>query len=292
MVVSGGQMMRLVGLTVENFRCYSAPVTVRFGNLTALVGRNDVGKSTLMDALAIFFETASPDKDDACKAGDPKQMRITCEFDQLPEQLVVDAEFPTTLSGEYLLSANGTLVIRKTYNGSLGTPKITAIEALADHPTAAGYSDLLTLKKAELAKRAADQGVNLDGVDKRANALVRAAIWQSCGDLKLATAAVSLDAEGSKQVWAELQQYLPTFALFKSDRASTDQDAEAQDPLKAAIREAIKAVEPKLQEVRDYVESEVKKIAAATVGHVDKWRIHRRIEVMSMKPRKLWAVLS
>lgn len=258
-------MMRLVGLTVENFRCYSAPVTVRFGNLTALVGRNDVGKSTLMDALAIFFETASPDKDDACKAGDPKQMRITCEFDQLPEQLVVDAEFPTTLSGEYLLSANGTLVIRKTYNGSLGTPKITAIEALADHPTAAGYSDLLTLKKAELAKRAADQGVNLDGVDKRANALVRAAIWQSCGDLKLATAAVSLDAEGSKQVWAELQQYLPTFALFKSDRASTDQDAEAQDPLKAAIREAIKAVEPKLQEVRDYVESEVKKIAAATV---------------------------
>ena len=28
------------------------------------------------------------------------------------------------------------------------------------------------------------------------------------------------------------------------------------------------------------------------LGHVDKWRIHRRIEVMSMKPRKLWAVLS
>lgn len=31
---------------------------------------------------------------------------------------------------------------------------------------------------------------------------------------------------------------------------------------------------------------------ARFVGHVDKWRIHRRIEVMSMKPRKLWAVLS
>jgi energy-coupling factor transporter ATP-binding protein EcfA2 len=258
-------MMRLVGLTVENFRCYSVPVTVRFGNLTALVGRNDVGKSTLMDALAIFFETAAPDKDDACKAGDPKQMRITCEFDRLPEQLIVDSEFPTTLSGEYLLSTNRTLIIGKTYNGSLGTPKITAIEALADHPTAAGYNDLLTLKKVDLAKRAADLGVNLDGVDKRANALVRAAIWQSCGDLKLATTAVSLDAEGSKQVWAELQQYLPTFALFKSDRASTDQDAEAQDPLKAAIREAIKTVEPKLQEVRDYVEGEVRKIAAATV---------------------------
>ena len=74
-----------------------------------------------------------------------------------------------------------------------------------------------------------------------------------------------LDAEGGKQVWAALQPYLPAFALFKSDRASTDQDAEAQDPLKAAIREAIKAVEPDLQRVQEFVEAEVKKIAAATV---------------------------
>ena len=29
-----------------------------------------------------------------------------------------------------------------------------------------------------------------------------------------------------------------------------------------------------------------------TLGHVDKWRIQRRIDVMSMKPRKLSAVLS
>lgn len=260
-----GLLLRLIRLTVENFRCYAAPISVRFDNLTALVGRNDVGKSSLLDALAIFFGTAEPDKDDACKSGDPKAMRITCEFDQLPEQLIVDADFSTTLGDEYLLSKNATLVIRKTYNGGLATPKTTAIEAIAQHPTAEGYHDLLTLKKAELAKRAGDLKVNLDGIDKRANAPVRAAIWSACDDLKLDEIAVTLEAEGTKPVWAALQSYLPTFALFKSDRASTDQDAEAQDPLKAAIREAIKAVEPKLLEVRDYVEAEVKKIAAATV---------------------------
>ena len=54
--------MRLIGLTVENFRCYAAPVSVRFGDLTALVGRNDVGKSSLMDALAIFLRSLSPTK--------------------------------------------------------------------------------------------------------------------------------------------------------------------------------------------------------------------------------------
>jgi energy-coupling factor transporter ATP-binding protein EcfA2 len=257
--------MKLVGLTVENFRCYSTPISVRFGNLTALVGRNDVGKSTLMDALAVFFESAKPDKDDACKSGDPKQMRITCEFDSTPSRLIVDTDFPTTLLAEHLLGPTGNLVIQKTYNGSIGTPSVTSIVALAEHPTVEGYDDLLSLKKAELAKRAADLGVDLDGIDKRVNALVRAAIWASCADLKKAEVAVPLDAEGGKQVWAALQPYLPTFALFKSDRASTDQDAEAQDPLKAAIREAVKSVEAELQKVQDFVESEVNKIAKATV---------------------------
>ena len=257
--------MRLIGLTVENFRCYAAPVEVRFGDLTALVGRNDVGKSSLMDALAIFFEITKPDKDDACKSGNPKEMRITCEFDQLPEQLVVDADYHTSLEGEHLLGPQKTLVIRKTYNGSIGTPSVTATEAIAEHPTADGFQDLLTLKKSDLAKRAADLEINLDGIDKRVNALVRGALWGACVDLQKAHVPVALDAEGGKQVWGALQPYLPTFALFKSDRASTDQDAEAQDPLKAAIREAIKTVEADLQKVQEFVETEVAKIANATV---------------------------
>lgn len=257
--------MKLIGLTVENFRCYAAPISVRFGDLTALVGRNDVGKSTLLDALAIFFEVAKPDKDDACKSGDPQQMRITCEFDNIPNELVVDTDFPTTLLAEHLLSPTGTFVVQKTYNGSIGTPKVTSIAALAQHPTAAGYQDLLSLKRTDLAQRATELGVDLEGIDRRVNALVRGAIWGSCADLEIAELAVLIDAEGGKQVWAALQPYLPTFALFKSDRASTDQDAEAQDPLKAAIREAVKAVEAELQKVQDFVETEVRKIAEATV---------------------------
>lgn len=211
--------MRLIKLTVENFRCYRAPVSVRFGDLTALVGKNDVGKSSLMDALAIFFESTSADRDDACKSGDPKLMSITCEFDQLPESLIVDTEFPTTLASEYLLSSIGTLIIRKIYNGSLDKPKVTSIDAISHHPTADGYHDLLTLKQRDLNNRSNDLKVDLEGVDKRANARVRTAIWAACDDLKLAESCVSLDAEGGKQVWTNLQPYLPTFALFKSDRA-------------------------------------------------------------------------
>lgn len=256
--------MRLIKICIENFRCYAAPISVRFDDLTALVGRNDVGKSSIMDALAIFFEVAKPDKDDACKTGDAANMRITCTFAGLQE-VILDSEYQTTLVSEYLLNGEGHLEIRKTYNGGLATPKMTAVEALAMHPSAQGRHDLLTLKRAELIARASELEVDLTTVNKNANAPIRAAIWASCDDLSLAPSWVPLESEGGKQIWTALSPFLPTFALFKSDRASTDQDSEAQDPLKAAIREAVKAVEGKLQEVKDHVETEVRKIAQATV---------------------------
>ena len=238
---------------------------MHFNDLTALVGQNDVGKSALLDALAIFFDLTSPDKDDACKVGNPEQMRITCEFEQLPDELIVDTDFPTNLAGEFLLNKNMNLEIRKTYNGSLVNPKVTSTVAIAEHPAADRYNDLLLLKKAELRVRADALGVNLEGIDKRKNAPVRAAIWDNAESLLLQPSEVPLDKEGAKQIWTALQSYLPTFALFKSDRPSTDQDSEAQDPLKAAIREAVKEVEPKLMEVKEHVEQEVRKIGAATV---------------------------
>lgn len=257
--------MRLIGLTVENFRCYRNAITVRFGDLTALVGRNDIGKSTLMEALAVFFEAASLDKDDACKIGDPLPIKIICEFDQLPIGIVVDAEYETSLADEYLITAEGTLKVQKTYSTNGSTPKLQSVCAIALHPTAGGFSDLLTLKKSDLAKRASELEVDLDGIDRRVNAKVRRAIWDACDDLQLSSVEVPLEAEGTKPVWSVLQQCLPSFALFKSDRASTDQDAEAQDPLKAAIKEALKGVEPQLKQIQEFVEEEVRKIAEATV---------------------------
>lgn len=58
---------------------------------------------------------------------------------------------------------------------------------------------------------------------------------------------------------------LPLYALFKSDRQSSDQDAEAQDPLKIAIKEAVTAKAAELQAVMTFVEQEVKKVADLTL---------------------------
>jgi hypothetical protein len=60
---------------------------------------------------------------------------------------------------------------------------------------------------------------------------------------------VPLNEDNAKKIWTELKKYLPAFALFKSDRTSTDQDPEAQDPLKAAEKEAVKAKEAAAPEI-------------------------------------------
>ena len=47
--------MRIKSLTISNFRRYSSAVTIEFDNLTAFVGKNDAGKSSVLEALDIFF---------------------------------------------------------------------------------------------------------------------------------------------------------------------------------------------------------------------------------------------
>ena len=146
--------MKLKRLRIRNFRCYKDEIAFDFDDMTAFIGRNDVGKSTVMDALDIFLNDGAPDKNDASRSGDGKNLTIICEFTDLPSSAVIDEDFPTTFQAEYLCNEQGHLEIHKTYSGHIATPKCTGIAAFANHPTAEDSADLLQLKNQELKKRA------------------------------------------------------------------------------------------------------------------------------------------
>jgi len=257
--------MKLARLRIRNFRCYKNEVAVDFDDMTAFVGRNDVGKSTVMDALDIFLNEGVPDKHDATKDGDGKDLTIICEFTGLPVSVVIDEDNPTTFHAEYLLNATGRLEIHKTFSGHLATPKCTSVAAFAIHPTADGVSDLLQLKNPELKKRAESLKVDLTGIDQKVNAQLRQRIRETVGELKLSAVLVPLNDDKTNKPWDRIKVHVPLLALFKSDRASTDQDPEAQDPLKTAVREAIKQREAELNAIAAHVETEVRRIAKATL---------------------------
>lgn len=47
--------MKLVKCKIENFRSYKN-IEFKFSDLSVIIGKNDVGKSTLFDALDIFLK--------------------------------------------------------------------------------------------------------------------------------------------------------------------------------------------------------------------------------------------
>ena len=261
--------MRLVGLKIANFRCYRDETLVDLSDMTVFVGKNDSGKSSLFDALNVFFDDkAVPEKDDVCVYGSGKEVRITCVFDNLPTSLVLDAQHPTSLKDEYLLNSNGYLEIVKVYDCGLAKPKCSGVYARALHPTVDSYADLLLLTNTLLKQRANSLGVDLRSVNQTVNTELRRAIWCHAPDLQLEEVCIELKAEAAKAMWDQLKALFPVFAVFKSDRPSTDQDSEAQDPLRAAVKEAIKAQQAALEQIAEKVTVEVQSIADRTVEKI------------------------
>jgi len=262
--------MRLANVKLRNFRCYQDEISINFENITALIGKNECGKSSIMEALEIFFDDTAPDSDDASKGGNAKDVRIICEFEKLPSAIIIDSDYATTLKDEHLLNEHDRIEIHKIYDCSKKTKqkKPTKVIARAIHPTGENVDDLLTLKNTDLKKRASELGIDTSNIDNKINSLLRKTIWSQTSDLKRESSEIPLDVEAGKRILDQLKSHLPAFALFKSDRPSTDQDAEAQDPMKAAVKEAIKKKEAELSEISDFVDAQVKDIAKRTVEKI------------------------
>lgn len=102
--------MRIKSVTLKNFRAYRDETTLYFDNLTVLVGKNDIGKSTFLEALDIFFNDGAGaikfDKSDinVHALEDEEDAEITVCFSDLPATVIIDSSVETTLSEEFLLT--------------------------------------------------------------------------------------------------------------------------------------------------------------------------------------------
>lgn len=256
--------MKLESISMKNFRCYQEEITVRIDELTTFVGKNDIGKSSLLEAMEIFFnnDVVAIEQGDANIYSGTRSVEITCEFSALPTKIILDAGAETTLGGEYLVSALGTLKVRKVFDCSIKKPSVEVF-VVANHPTAAGVGNLLELKEKDL--QAIVKGKELE-VALKGNPGMRRAIWASVEDLELAEVSIpaSKAKEDSKLIWAQIESHLPIFALFQSDRSSRDSDNEVQNPMKAAVATAIAEVQDEIAQIQKKVQEKAEAIARRT----------------------------
>ena len=259
--------MRLTHVKLSNYRCYKDEIVIEIGDFATLIGRNDAGKSSILEALSVFFGRTKLDRDDASKHGDPEAMTITCEFDSLPDSLVLDATNGTSLTAEHLLNAAGRLELVHVYNGTLKVPT-KKVYLRANHPTNGEADDLMSLKIADLKKRAQSVGADLTDVNQTVSAELREAIRKAAGELILEERLLHVSEDGTKAIWAKIEAALPAFFLFGADRPSTDQDAEAQDPMKAAVEVAVASQREALDAIAESVTLQLTTLIDATVEKI------------------------
>ncbi|TFC87185.1 DUF2813 domain-containing protein [Cryobacterium sp. TmT2-59] len=287
--------MRLISVTIRGFRGYAEEQSLEVGDLTTIIGKNDVGKSTVLEALEIFFnnEVVKLDVGDLNVASKDKLVEVTCTFADFPERLILDAAAETSLADEFLLTSAGSLKVKKRWDCSGAKPK-EEVYVTALHPSADRYSDLLSLSNAALKARLKLVGVDPSAVNQTSNPSMRSGIWGTAPQLDLFETDIPVAKEDMKKIWDKLSLHMPLFALFQSDRASRDSDSEVQDPMKLAVIAALAevSVQEKLNDVIDAVRQHATELATRThtaLSKLDADLAKQLVPTFKAEPR--WASL-
>lgn len=293
--------MFLKKLKLLNFRSYQT-IEIEFDeNLNVIIGRNDIGKSTILEALDIFFGQGRTKIDINDKnVFNGSKMEIACSFkiDKNKEYLI-DTDVKTKLSDEYLLNSDGDLEIKKVWDCSKNKLTATSLKTfiICNYPIHYSKKPLPTLKIEDLRKvlendeiafalsekqnnnqlENLDEGLSIGpydpdtdkvvpiSIDKRKRADIRKAIYSVIDNLELKTIELPIDKEDSKNIWNSISTDLPLFFLFQSDRANKDTDKDVQDPLKVITKTAIDNVIDKLEEIKKLIKDNAELIGKETI---------------------------
>lgn len=265
--------MKVKRLKLKNFRGYKDEIIIDFDDLTAFVGKNDIGKSTLLEALDIFFNNGNGavkfDLSDINVSSKNECATISVVFSEIPDAVVIDDSVTTNLRDEYLLNTDGDFEVVKEYKNVTAAGQKVYIRA--SHPTNPNCSDLLSCKNDKLRKIIEENDIDCD--DRRANSSMRRAIWGyyqndlNCQQVELDVASKDGDI---KSIWSKLQDYLPVYSLFQADRKNCDGDDEVQEPLKAAVKSILKQedIQTKLSQVAEQVRNTIQSVANGTLEKI------------------------
>ena len=275
--------MELVGLKLKNFRGYRDIEFDLSQNLHMIVGNNDIGKSTILEALDIFFNDKSAvnkisfdDLNHKSKLEGETTANITCLFKlKEDEQVVIDSSFLINPKDEFLLNELGLLEITKKYDFSGSTIK-QSIYIVSCIPNCID-SSILTKKQTEL-KTLVERLIPDSDVDKRVNSLMRQALYQHYlsvnPEYTLETKEIDTKSIlNDKDFYTNLEKQLPDFYLFKADRENNTADSEIQNPLSLAVKDVLQSdeVKQKLNEIQELVTNHINEVNVATIEQMKRF---------------------
>lgn len=254
--------MKLVKCKIENFRSYEN-TEFNFSDLSVIIGKNDVGKSTLFDALDIFFENNKALEDDVNINSNENKFSITCFFQvESKMQINIDASeserTQTSLESEYLLNQEKLLQIKKIWEKG----KLSKTYIVCDYPTN-WEKPLITLKIQDLRKLLPSKEIQINQNIKKE---IRNFLF-SQENLNFIEQEIDISTKETDivSIYNKLKEKMPKFLLFKADRTNTDKDNEITQITKAITQNAISEIEQKFNNMKEKILKDIKDFANATL---------------------------
>lgn len=257
--------MKLVKCKIENFRSYEN-VEINFTDLNVIIGKNDVGKSTILEALKFFFDENKASDNDINVYSERNNFSISCYFEvDSDERISLDSseskETSTTLKDEFLLDENGLLQIKKMWEKG----KVSKIYLVANYPSLDSWkSPLITLKINDLKSLIPPEQKEL--VNKGIKKEIRNFLFQNSEyEIKKQEIDISVKESDISSVYDKLKKRMPKFFLFKADRENTDQDSEVAQVTKAITQGVTQGIEQEFDHIKNQILQEITNFTNSTL---------------------------
>ena len=207
-----GFNMRLAKFEIKNFRGYRDE-KIDFTDFTTFVGINDSGKSTIFEALDIFFGNSKIEKSDR-SVNSNDDVELTAYFSDLPREIKLET-IPTTLKEEFLTLHDNNLdkdylVLKQNYSGE--GMKLSEF-LVSTFPSDESVQDIHTSKITALKKTFSNL---IADIDKRKSTEIRkVALKDAAKRSDLATTEISLNGKGTlKDIAGVIHVNLPMYLKF------------------------------------------------------------------------------
>lgn len=265
--------MRIASITLKNFRAYRDETTIYFGPFSAMVGRNDSGKSSILHALDIFFNRPPDLYDFTVGMHEDEQMEITLRFTDLPKTIQLEEGVDTTFAEENLLDDAGLLCVKRVYSKwtTATTPKKFPTNILVMDYIEDDFQNLCSKKETELNRLGTNYGLDFTKSGKGiTNKSKRQALRAKANADSIAIQQAEYGV--SDDLWRQLNTCLPDFSMFKTDWSLSEEETEFQNVFRVMVEDATKGKQDRdnLETfIREHIDQEVDKIYQLLLKHTD-----------------------
>jgi putative ATP-dependent endonuclease of OLD family len=262
--------MKLKSVKLENYQGVAGATEIPIGDFTVLVGRNDVGKSTLLKAFDLFLNGVTPSPDSNNAQNQTQIISIELAFSPSQTPIVIDEAISTSFEAEQLLDEDGLLRLRREWNTSATRPTPKTYIRRATF----GEDDFLLSTEKELIKKCEKikidtkkaNGEEFNNVEKRQklrNALTKAGAVTAYEWLLLPTSGTAR----AKLIHDAAKALLPPFQYFRADTSLDESDTAIQKYFRGITNDALAATG--MQGTEDHVRRALQGVLSSITAKIN-----------------------